>query len=230
MSNINLNTKCIFVHVPKTGGTSMSNVSWNKVTYYNYYGHYSIKDFSEMVDVSKYFKWCFVRNPWSRLLSGYDHSLDFKNTFSTFEGFVNALYKHKNTYQKLDYNWSKIIEGIPELPKTSPEMFLTCQKAFLTVDGKVNMNFIGRYEKLQTDWIILCSLLKNKKHKPIALDLETWVKELDSCKIPHERNRKTESHSQYSSKPWQEYYTKEMIDLVGEVYEQDIKEFNYKFE
>jgi len=206
----------------------MGEVTWNKVSYYDYYGHNTIKDFSEMVDVNKFYKWCFVRNPWSRILSGYDHSAQFKNVYNTFEKFVHAVYKYKATYQKLNYKWEAIEGGVPDLTNEMPIIFLMNQKSFITINDMVKVDFIGRYENLQSDWKKLCSIMKS--HKPVAINQSEWDKEMDNCTLPHLRNSKTTSHSIYIDKPWREYYTQELKDLVGEIYNQDIKEFNYSFD
>jgi len=101
MSNINLNTRVIFIHIPKTAGTSMESVFWNRAKLNTYEGHLSNTWFNEHVDVKKYFKWCFVRNPWSRLLSGYDYVPDFKSVYPTFESFVHIFYKYTSKLHTL---------------------------------------------------------------------------------------------------------------------------------
>lgn len=233
MSNINLNVRHIFIHIPKTGGTSMSEVSWNITTYYNYGGHNTILDMKEYgVDINTFFKWCFVRNPWDRLLSGYDHASEFYSMFPNFEDLVKALYKHRKTYNRLNYRWSYIPDGIPgvaNLKPTSPEVFLVSQTSFMTIDNQICMDFIGKFENLHQDWAKVCDKIKQIALNSRNLYKNRYVTSNDYT-LPHKRNRKTQVHTRYTEKPYQEYYTKEMKEMVEEVYQNDIVNFNYKFE
>ncbi len=62
--------KCIFVHIPKTAGISITNAFFQNMggshrTIKNYLLYFNNKDFKN------YYKFCFVRNPWDRLVSSY---------------------------------------------------------------------------------------------------------------------------------------------------------------
>ena len=233
MSNINLSVRHIFVHIPKTGGTSMSEVPWNATTYYNYWGHSTILDMQNFgVDINTFFKWCFVRNPWDRLLSGYDHAKEFHTMFPTFESLVKAVYKYKSTYSRLNYKWAYIPDGIPgvaNLKPTSPELFLVSQTSFITIDDKIRMDYIGRFESLQEDWCKVCDKIKEIAAKSKNFYKNNYVKP-ENYTLPHKRDRKKQSHTRYTEKPYQEYYTKEMKEMVEETYQADIVNFNYKFD
>lgn len=233
MSNINLKVRHIFIHIPKTGGTSMSNVAWNTTTNYTYYGHNTILDMQDFgVDINTFFKWCFVRNPWERLLSGYDHAPEFLPLFPTFEDLVKAIYQYKKVYSRLNHRCVVIKDGIPgcaDLRPTSPEIFLMSQTSFMTIDDKICMDFIGKFENLNEDWKKVCD-----KVKEVAEHKRPWMKNRfilpEHYTLPHKRNRKEQKNTRYTEKPYQEYYTKEMKEMIEEVYQNDIVNFNYKFE
>lgn len=228
MSNINLVTKTIFIHIPKTGGTSMSNVKWNESTYYNYYGHFSILDMQEFgINIDDYFKWCFVRNPWDRVLSGFDNAKIFKEKYGTFENYVKEIYKHKEYYSRLNYRWKYSKEGLQGLPIQSPKIFVYSQTSFITINNKIHMDFIGRYENLQDDWLKLCNIIKEKKPSIVRKDI--YFTKPEDYILPHFRKRLDDPNSQYTQKPYQEYYTNDMKNMVEEVYHNDIVNFNYKF-
>ena len=74
------------------------------------------------------------------------------------------------------------------------------------MDGKL-IDFIGRYESFEEDLYKICDILKIKK-----------------AKIPYVNISRGER------KPYQEYYTNELRDAIGEHFEIDIKLFGYKFE
>lgn len=229
MSNINLVTKNIFIHIPKTGGTSMSAVPWNKNSYYNYYGHFSILDMQEFgIDISKFYKWCFVRNPWDRAISGFDCEPPFKEKFGTFEAYVEEIYKHKAHYSQLNYRWKFTTEGIQGLTTQGPKIFVYSQTSFVTIDNKICMDFVGRFENLQEDWLKLCNILKEKR--PYQIKKDIYFAKPEHFNLPHERRRKNYAQCKYTEKPYQEYYNNDTKRMIEEIYINDIINFNYKFD
>ena len=72
--------------------------------------------------------------------------------------------------------------------------------------GRVNLNFIGKFENLQEDFDKLCDKIGKKRVKLLE------AKKLN--KRPH-----------YSS-----FYDDESISIIERLYEDDIKRFNYKYE
>jgi hypothetical protein len=93
-------TRSIFVHVPRTGGTSVGKALNRPMLHYAA-SRYAIFDRAAFGD---YFKFAFVRNPWDRLLSGYSrlHSPGISpeamawaerhmSRFASFEEFVLSL-------------------------------------------------------------------------------------------------------------------------------------------
>jgi hypothetical protein len=66
------------------------------------------------------------------------------------------------------------------------------------------VNFIGKYENLKDDFKKICN----------KIGISTTLPKLNVSK----------------SKPYQEYYNDETIDLVRKTFQPDIKIFNYDFE
>jgi hypothetical protein len=218
MSNINIRKKYIFIHIPKTAGLAMESVAWNDSNVYFYRGHYTIKDFHNYgINIDQYFKWCFVRNPWSRLLSAYDYSDLIKQQFPTFESLVKAIYANKENYSRLNVIWIQDNNGIKNLLPNTPTIFFYNQTSLITKDDKICMDFIGRFENIKEDWENL--LIKIQ-------ELKINIKESDKI-LPIRNERRTESF--YKQKPYTEYYNNDMISMVEEVYQHDISNFNYKF-
>lgn len=121
--------KTIFVHVIKTGGTSIANALNIKHTT----RHLPASTIRRRVgeDVwSEYFKFAFVRNPFEKIVSQYHYNrgkFGFKD--STFKEYIKA--------------WN---EG--ERISTFPQFNL------YYIDEK--LDFIGRFETLQQDFDTVC--------------------------------------------------------------------------
>ncbi|MEC4982473.1 MAG: hypothetical protein SAK42_00005 [Oscillatoria sp. PMC 1076.18] len=80
------------------------------------------------------------------------------------------------------------------------------QKDFVTDDhGKIIVDFVGRFEKLQADFQTICK----------QLNLVT--------KLPH-ANRNLDV-----KKPYKDYYNKETQQMVAAYFQEDIEFFNYSF-
>lgn len=136
-----------------------------------------------------YFKFAFVRNTWDWLISmflwncpGQDRKIEvmtpelFEQHWERMKGFRRGL-TADNRYQ---YD------------------FLADE------DGRLLVNYFGRFERLQADFDRICDAL----HLP-----------LETLPVTH----------QIAHKPYQSYYTPDMVALVGRRYSKDIREFGFKF-
>lgn len=226
MSNINVRHKFIFIHVPKTAGVAMESVDWNATNVHAYKGHYTIQDFVDYgIDIKKYFKWCFIRNPWDRLLSGYDYSSILKKQFPVFTDLVDAIYRRKTVYNKLNCKWSSpSSDGIPNLLTNTPHIFFYSQLSLITYNNVNQMDFIGRFENINEDWARLCI-----KMKELGV-ASSWPEEKWKLPVANARDKDNIKNVQYKERPYQEYYTEDTKNMVAEIYENDINTFNYKFD
>lgn len=133
----------IFIHIPKTGGTSISKNIQKHIPLNQH--HRQVSFYGE--HISKKFVFTFVRNPYDRIVSVYhylnqglgnsrDNALG-ANLPKNFKSFV------KNYLCNLDIN--KPVFRPHMLPMT------------FWLDGEVD--FIGRFENLQKDYDTLCHQL-----------------------------------------------------------------------
>ena len=200
--------KFIFVHVPKTGGTSIEALFYPprrpwKTSYVGFHGwddknkiwmqHATIQQVNDlyMGDLSEYFKFGFVRNPWDRAVS--DWMLFQTKTYRTSEPFVNYLnvmgvFKRMLKPVESDYRADHILP----------------QCDFLFDSENRPVDFIGRFENLQEDFNTVCDKIGIPRQQ-----------------LPHKHKTK---HKHYT-----EYYDDETREIVAEKYAKDIEYFGYEF-
>ena len=139
--------KCIFIHIPKTGGYSVCK-ALNKPLEI---GHRFLKDYPKEY-TENYFKFAFVRNPWDRFVSAYFylkkggrnlghdwHGQQIVNRFSDFRSFVANFQSVKNDFIVRHFH---------------PQINWTHDK-----HGNMQMDFVGRYENFQEDFNQVCNAL-----------------------------------------------------------------------
>jgi len=197
--------KCIFVHVPKCAGTSIDNAllhkkfrAWNsKLNIWEQHATISQikKHFISPEKFKEYFKFSIVRNPWSRVVSNYmattnwEHLPVSKDTFRDFI-FSDGIFKELMDPKKINMPRNIYHRSIPAYD-------------YLFENGKLMMDFVGRFENLKEDWKKICNKLRIK------------------LELPHELKQKY--------KPYKEFYDNETKEEVARFYKKDIDFFNYEF-
>lgn len=84
--------KLLFVHIPKTGGTSIKNLindDWNRKWPMGHDPYFELQKMN-LIDDS-IFKFSVVRNPYTRAFSYYKHYLVQNNSNKSFEDFLNMI-------------------------------------------------------------------------------------------------------------------------------------------
>ena len=209
--------QCIFIHIPKTGGTSLETAldlfhDWrveNRAVLFGkiqspellekgwlsrYLQHLSIREVETLVAaevLADYLSFSWVRNPWGRMVSIYCN-------------------------QDPDMLQKALDEGIPLKGLSFPD-FLDASQDFqhvhlldqasfiLNPQGAVAVDFIGRFESFAADFVRLCECLQ----MPLSLNL------------PH---RNASAH-----KPYREYYSDKTRAQVARRYCRDMDLFSYTF-
>ncbi len=209
----------IFIHIPRTAGTSINEVAEKLVPFQDlsyklrpkcdpsvtwtsveHIGVQSLID-REVFSQEWYdncFKFAFVRNPWDRLLSLYYHLKGYRtkqkrqresNAFLTdFATFVEALVSREfvRPLSRLNVDdWSQA---------NSQLTWLSC-----------GVNFIGKYETLDSDWERVCFMIGMK----------------------HIRLHKTKQTTRAGGRSV--HYDAKTKKLVGDYYGEEIERFGYKF-
>jgi len=223
--------KCIFVHIPKTAGRSVEmhfmnllNLDRENETHreqmlltdnddpakgteklshlsaaeYVRCGHLAQQDFDE------YYKFSFVRNPWSRLVSEYR----YRNFLShkSFKDFVmNKLPKP---------GWDDKYRHV--MPQS--EMLYDS-------NGRLLVDFVGKFENLQQDFSNVC--------KQLGL-AESHLSHINSSDKKSREWRRKARNILYHNKEgglrkYMDFYDNETREYVAELYRIDITNFNYSF-
>ena len=206
--------KCIFVEVPKTGSTSVRRILGAAIK-----PHLSLSEIRRMMESNwvirggrkdrmmewlypmlpaerrkergrqqfeSYFKFGFVRNPWDRVVSLYERNEATQmRQEMTFEEFVRWI----------QYSSATCVHSSPHRYQLD---------WFVDADGKMLADFIGRFERLQEDWVVIAKKL--------------GVSET----LPHTRGNPRLRH-------YSEYYTPETKRIIDEKFKIDIETFDYRF-
>ncbi len=180
--------KFIFIAVPKTGCQSLGVVKDSPlrkclgrndiiIKDKKNKGHVTVKELQEKYpeEFKNYFKFCFVRNPWDRIVSGYFYMTKMSSRisklsplkpFSNFKEFV-----HKN-----------------DIIVMKKHIIFRPQYKQLVGGDNILVDFVGRFENLDKDFKIVCNkinlpsselLWTNKSgHSPYREEYDEETKQL----------------------------------------------------
>lgn len=202
--------RCIFIHIPKTGGTSLENLIWPAEQhdeahlargfvdeFHNRYQTGSLKHLlarqvRHAVGAAVFegcFKFAFVRNPWDRAVSQYAY-MATRPDLRRFAGLPDgACFKTwlDRTARRRHVQWEPQIH------------FLVDEEGQSLVDA------IGRFENFDADARRMLAAI-GLPHGPLRHDNAS-----ERAAYPH-------------------YYDAESREIVAERYAADIAAFNYRFE
>jgi hypothetical protein len=143
--------KAIFVHIPKCAGISVCKSLFGNLGG----GHNTLEQYTYIFspkELSSYFKFTFVRNPWDRLVSAY-HFLQKGGISNEDKHFFDVhLAKYKD-FDDFVINWinkENIMRGLHFRPQWS---FIYDKRQKITVD------FIGKFEDIDKDFNFVCQKL-----------------------------------------------------------------------
>lgn len=220
---VNHDHKFIFVHIHKTAGSSVKNSLLKSVpnTYYLGYDHSFIKEIG-FERYSDYFKFGFVRNPWERLVSWYFSILGLRSNntlrqyvdansknFKEFLRCTDVIQEEHTRYSSIVHNNDLLIEN-PYLPY--PKSISFNQLDYISdSEGKVAVDYIGRFENLHESWNFVCDKLR--VNIPLRTD------KLGSWHVDDKGNRIS----------YRSFYEPEDRELVESMYKRDLDYFGYTF-
>lgn len=204
----------LFVHIPKTGGTSIrmalsayqhENEHWwtNRLLQrcgisINYclgdYRHLRFRTHDPIMAVQRHFppdtfcslfKFAFVRNPWDLLVSAYK--------------YIQTVPSHKRHRLVTNQRFDDFIEFA--IAKDIGQQL----RMIADPNGQLLVDFVGRFENLRGDFAMIA--------KRIHVEAE----------LPHVNETR-------QTTPYQEYYSQRSKDRVQFAYQDDIETFGYEFD
>jgi len=136
-----------------------------------------------------YFKMTFVRNPFDKILSGFcfvNQRPGLKSKFKTFKELIDHIYTQYKEGINLPIWYKNQVDWLKDNK------------------GEIKMDFIGKFESLEYDYINLCNILGLKK-----IELK--------------------SINKTNHKSYREYYDDDMIKKFTEMFEPDLEYFGYSY-
>ncbi len=144
--------KFVFIHIPKTGGTSIAKIL------FGYCDHIIKHQFAQDIitesgQYNDYFKFAIVRNPWAREVSRYhyqrktpSHEFYKEANKLSFKKWLKKRHKDKTF---MDFYGAPMLDWISDDP------------------GNIIIDFIARLETINKDWPMICSKLKIDSQLPV---------------------------------------------------------------
>ncbi len=203
----------LFVHIPKTGGTSIETalqmffpwklenqqqlfgliqspilVQQNFLS--NYLQHLTATEIFELrPEITDLFSFAFVRNPWDKMISIYS------NTDPNL-----VLEARKQGIELRGISFAEFLYRTAEIEHIH---LLSQHKFILNAENKLQVDFVGRFETLATDFQQVC------QHLSIQLDLV---------------HKNASIHNSY-----RQYYDANTSRIIAQRYQVDIEIFKYQF-
>ncbi len=209
----------LYVHIAKTGGTSvraaLTALRWRDPYYLAQWTcsrlssltghriasklprHSKIICAQEMLPQEFFkslYKFAFVRNPWDLQVSSYHH-LKRERPFlleghESFEDFTRWKLDPTRPYQ---YHLDTAITPMTDY--------------LIDLRGNLLTDYIARYERLHDDWAHIC------KHLNIPMR-----------ELPHKRQAVDRK------KDYRSYYSSDLAELVGDYFKRDVELLGYRFD
>lgn len=199
--------RCIFIRIPKTASRAVMEQFKDA----EFMTHTPLRDLRHFDFYPEYFKFAFVRNPWDRLVS----------TFHYLKGgghLNGGDLKRKAAYvDSVDGDFSRFVTEIirgrafertnqPVGPNGLMVHLIPQVEWIFDADGRTDLQFVGRYERLEEHWGEVRTRLGMDTAEPL-------------------RRVNPSVHRDYRS-----LYTQRTIEIVRDAYRDDIDAFEYEFD
>jgi hypothetical protein len=211
--------KILFVHIAKTGGTSiraaLNRLHWTdpyawgiraanivtRATGYKIGAKFprharAVAAWENISEPfwSELFKFVFVRNPWDRQVSSWHHLQRMPNAPTGQLADFEAFLRHRRDPDR-SFVWEFEIFSAPQ------------SQYMLDMEGNLIVDFVGRFERLHEDFEEVCRRGGTSR-----------------IHLPHRRR------SGKRQRDYRTYYDDVTAELVADLYAEDIQRFGYSFD
>lgn len=188
--------RALFIHVPKSAGRSVVRGLFDVKSV-----EHAPASWYQQLDAERfdqYFKFTFVRNPWDRAVSAYTYLRNGGSPASVedsqWAGFVGGF----SSFDAFICEWLSAENAMRNALFTPQVVFLR------DIFGRIDMDFVGRFENLQADF--------DRVAGQLGID----------ARLPHLNRSRSED--------FRSFYTPASRDRVADVYAEDIEAFAYVFD
>jgi hypothetical protein len=189
--------KVIFYHIPKNAGSSIRKALLDNFEGEKIQVHIPVSQSRGYLNIDDYIKFAVVRNPYSRMVSWY-HNL--RHVYDVGEHRKAKTIARPERFDRFVKFQKNIYKG----RETKRFQLWDTQKSFIFDRGKVQTDYIIKYENLQNDFDKFC---KKYFGKTVQLDhIKKWGVQDD----------------------WQKHYNDELANIVYNRLREDFEEFGYK--
>lgn len=179
----------IFIHINKTAGTSIGEAIGMPVK-----DHLTAKEVIAKIGETKWneaYKFTFVRNPWDKAVSLYEYRRKKDRTEIASRGISFSDWVVMTYGEEKDFSYYNVKSFQPQVEWLKNNR------------GKVDMDFIGKFESINQDF--------DHIRKVIGLDTV----------LPHRNASKRDTYHSY--------YDDETREIVARWFREDIELFDYRF-
>jgi chondroitin 4-sulfotransferase 11 len=134
--------KCIFIHIPKCAGMAISKSLLGKPV-----GHLSALDYRMIFgkrDFNSYYKFTFVRSPFSRLVSAYEFMRN--GGYGKSDNDIVAIVKKYSTFNDFVLSYLTPYTA-KKIRHFRPQHFFVCDSS-----NHIMVDFVGRFESIEQDY------------------------------------------------------------------------------
>jgi len=182
--------KFSFIHINKTGGSSIEKALRVPLI------HETALTFRDRIGQKRWderFSFAIVRNPWDRAVSHFH-----------YRRMTNQAGLGDNPMAFKEWLKRVYIERVPEL-MNEEKMFFTQADWVCDEQGRIMVDYIGRFEHLQESWDRICEHLQREK-----------------TLLPHVKKS--------SRGNFRDYYDAESRQIIADFFRPDIELFGYSFD
>jgi hypothetical protein len=237
----------LYVHIPKTAGTSVS--SSGILSGFGSRGHSLARQIN---DIDEYFSFCFIRNPYSRFLSGYNY---YRYVYRrTSRGRHNA--KEARQVRNPADQAGSLIEGCSnfkeycvkyaekidshDLPPVSDKI-IKSEQSIKNINGKqfaiaygrivdqVRLQMVSQYDYITSDaGVVLVDFIgKFENINEDFKSLQEKNKTNNLKTLPFKNNTRGSGLHESLDEPWEASYDQESADIVYDIFKKDFEYFGY---